>query len=61
MIKPADIRTLGSKYISRGARNITEKGLASLSARMIPKGSIIFSSRAHIGYVIIAKNDLCTN
>ena len=60
-ITPADMGTLKSKYISHGARNITEKGLASSSARMMPKGSIIFSSRAPIGYVAIAENDLCTN
>ena len=60
-ITPADMGTLKSKYISHGARNITEKGLASSSARMMPKGSIIFSSRAPIGYVAIAENGLCTN
>ena len=60
-ITPADMGKLKSKYISHGARNITEKGLASSSARMMPKGSIIFSSRAPIGYIAIAENDLCTN
>ena len=60
-ITPADMGTLKSKYISHGARNITEKGLASSSARIMPKGSIIFSSRAPIGYIAIAENDLCTN
>ena len=53
--------TLKTKYISHGARHITEKGFASSSARIMPKGSIIFSSRAPIGYVAIAENDLCTN
>lgn len=60
-ITPADMGMLKSKYISHGARYITEKGLVSSSARMMPKGSIIFSSRAPIGYVAIAENDLCTN
>lgn len=60
-ITPADMGTLKSKYISHGARHITEKGLASSSARIMPKGSIIFSSRAPIGYIAIAENDLCTN
>ncbi len=60
-ITPADMGTLKSKYISHGARYITEKGLASSSARLMPKGSIVFSSRAPIGYIAIAGNDLCTN
>ena len=60
-ITPADMGTLKSKYIAHGARQITKKGLASSSARIMPKGSIIFSSRAPIGYIAIAENDLCTN
>ena len=60
-ITPADMRSLQSKYISYGAKNITQQGLQYSSARMMPKGSIIFSSRAPIGYVAIAANDLCTN
>ena len=60
-VTPADMRSLKSKYISRGAKNITAKGLQSSSARIMPKGSIVFSSRAPIGYVAIAANDLCTS
>ena len=60
-ITPADMSQQRTKYISHGRRNITEKGLASSSARILPKGSVIFSSRAPIGYVAIAENDLCTS
>jgi len=35
--------------------------LAASSARIIPKRSVLFSSRAPIGYVAIAGNDLTTN
>lgn len=42
-------------------RNITIEGLTASSARLLPEGSILFSSRAPIGYVAIAKNDLATN
>ena len=55
------MRSIESKYISHGAKNITYQGLQSSSARIMPKGSIIFSSRAPIGYVAIAANELCTN
>ena len=60
-ITPADMRNLLSKYIEKGARNITRKGLQSSSAQLLPKGSILFSSRAPIGYVAIAKNEITTN
>ena len=47
--------------ISRGERSITQKGLASCSAQMMPKHSVLFTSRAPIGYVAISANPVCTN
>ena len=49
------------KYVSHGLRNITELGLEKSSAKLMPKNSIIYSSRAPIGYIGISKNELCTN
>ena len=60
-ITPKDLSTFSGRYISRGERNITEKGLKSCSAQMLPKHSILFSSRAPIGYIAIADCPLCTN
>lgn len=60
-ITPKDLSTFSGRYISRGGRNITEKGLKSCSAQMLPKHSILFSSRAPIGYIAIADCPLCTN
>ncbi len=60
-ITPADLTNYKNKYISKGKRNITIKGLKSSSARLMPKGSILFSSRAPIGYTVIALNKVCTN
>jgi type I restriction enzyme, S subunit len=60
-ITPADLTGFKNKCISKGRRNITEAGLKNSSARLIPKGSVLFSSRAPIGYVVIASNELCTN
>ncbi|ACL70766.1 restriction endonuclease subunit S [Halothermothrix orenii] len=60
-LTPADLNGLKSKYISRGRRNITKLGLQNSSAKLLPKGSVLFSSRAPIGYVAIAQNDLATN
>lgn len=59
-ITPADFKT-EYKYVSGGKRNISNKGLSSCSASIVPKGSIIFSKRAPIGEVAIAQENLSTN
>ena len=60
-LTPKDLSVNSNKYILRGERNITEAGFNSCSCKMLPKGSVLFSSRAPIGYVAIAANDMCTN
>lgn len=60
-LTPKDLAGYPSRYIRRGQRSITQAGLDSCSARIMPKGTVLFSSRAPIGYVAIAENDLCTN
>ena len=60
-LTPKDLSVNSNMYILRGARNITEVGFKSCSCKMLPKGSVLFSSRAPIGYVAIAANDMCTN
>lgn len=60
-ITPKDLSGYTKRYISKGERNITQAGLDSCSARIIPKDSVLFTSRAPIGYIAIAENPLCTN
>lgn len=60
-LTPKDLSVNSNMYILRGERNITEAGFKSCSCKMLPKGSVLFSSRAPIGYVAIAANDMCTN
>ncbi|EMS1125837.1 TPA: restriction endonuclease subunit S [Klebsiella aerogenes] len=60
-LTPADLYGLKGKYISSGARDISPAGLSNSSARLMPKGSVLFSSRAPIGYVAIADAELSTN
>lgn len=60
-ITPKDLAGFRGRYISRGERSITQKGLASCSAQMMPKHSVLFTSRAPIGYVAISANPVCTN
>ena len=60
-ITPKDLSTFSSRYIERGERNITEIGLKSCSTQLLPPNTVLFSSRAPIGYVAIAANEVCTN
>jgi type I restriction enzyme, S subunit len=60
-ITPADLSGYSHKSIERGARNITPKGLTTSGATMMPAGTVLFSSRAPIGYVAIAANPVSTN
>ncbi len=60
-ITPKDLADFSARFISGGARNITEIGLKSCSTQIMPKHTILFSSRAPIGYIAIAANEVCTN
>lgn len=60
-ITPKDLAGYHERYITRGERNITKEGLDACSVRMMPQNTVLFSSRAPIGYVAIAKNAICTN
>lgn len=60
-ITPKDLSGFFERYIAQGERNITETGLRSCSAQLLPKHSILFSSRAPIGYIAIAACEVCTN
>lgn len=60
-LTPADLSGYRSQSISRGARDLSEAGLARCGATLMPKGTVLFSSRAPIGYVAIAANEISTN
>lgn len=60
-ITPKDISDQKTKYINRGERNITEKGLNSIGGNLLPKGTILFSSRAPIGLMSICTKETATN
>jgi len=60
-LTPKDLSGAHDRYISRGERNLSRKGLASCSAQLLPAKSVLLSSRAPIGYVAIAKNPVATN
>jgi type I restriction enzyme S subunit len=60
-ITPKDLSNYKEKYILNGARNITEEGLKKSSAVLLPINSVLMSSRAPIGYVVINKKEVSTN
>lgn len=60
-ITPDDLSRHDGMYIERGRRSLTREGYESCSAQLMPAGSVLFSSRAPIGYVAISSGPLCTN
>jgi type I restriction enzyme, S subunit len=60
-ITPDDLSRQRSKTIAKGARNITQTGYESCSTRLVPPGTVLYTSRAPIGYVAIAVGPVCTN
>lgn len=60
-ITPRDLSNTTDKFISHGADDITQAGYNSCSARLMPAGTVLFSSRAPIGYIAIATDELATN
>jgi type I restriction enzyme S subunit len=60
-LAPRDLTGYDKVYISHGDRFITKAGLKNSSTKLMPKGSVLLTSRAPIGYVAIAENEICTN
>ena len=60
-ITPRDLTNYDRKFIKNGDRNITKEGLKNSSAKLIPKNAILLTSRAPIGYLVIAQNEVSTN
>ena len=60
-ITPKDLSVNKSKFITHGENDITELGLKNSSASIMPEGTVLFSSRAPIGYIAIAAGEVTTN
>ena len=60
-ITPKDLANFSGRFISHGERNITGQGLKSCSTQLLPANTVLFSSRAPIGYIAIANQEVCTN
>lgn len=60
-LTPKDLSVSKSKFSSRGSEDITPEGYKNSSTKLMPRGTVLFSSRAPIGYISIATNEICTN
>ena len=60
-VTPKDLSITHAKFTSKGEVDISDLGYKNSSTQILPKGSVLFSSRAPIGYITIALNDICTN
>jgi len=61
-ITPKDLSmNNGNKFITKGELDVSEKGIKAASLKIMPKGTILLSSRAPIGYMAIARESLTTN
>ena len=60
-LTPRDLSGTHERRIRRGVRNLSQKGLASSSAKLLPPGTVLLSTRAPVGYVAVAANPIATN
>jgi type I restriction enzyme S subunit len=60
-VTPKDLSDYPFRYISHGERNISKKGLVNSSARLMPKNTVLLTTRAPVGYVAIASSQITTN
>lgn len=60
-LTPKDLARDSSTFRHHGAIDISELGLRKSSARLLPRGTVLFTSRAPIGYIAIASGETSTN
>jgi type I restriction enzyme S subunit len=58
---PKDLASLASPVLLETERLITEKGLQQISSGLLPKGTVLLSSRAPIGYLAISEVSVAIN
>ena len=60
-VTPKDLSNYPKRHISRGERNISQQGLVNSNAKLLAKGTVLLTTRAPIGYLAIASNNVSTN
>jgi len=60
-VTPKDLSRLSVPVLLDTERKITEAGLAQISSGLLPKGTVLLSSRAPIGYLAVAEVPIAVN
>lgn len=61
-ITPKDLSlNRGNKFITKGELDVSDKGIKTASLNIMPKGTILLSTRAPIGYLAISRENVTTN
>jgi type I restriction enzyme S subunit len=61
-ITPKDLsQNKGKKFITRGEWDVSDLGIKNASLKIMPKGTVLLSSRAPIGYLAISRQEVTTN
>jgi type I restriction enzyme S subunit len=61
-ITPKDLsQNKGKKFITRGEWDVSNLGIKNASLKIMPKGTVLLSSRAPIGYLAISRQEVTTN
>lgn len=60
-VTPTDVTALKSRFVKSTSRTISEAGLKSSSATLIPSGSLMVCTRATVGALAISKGNMTTN
>lgn len=58
---PTDVTGADGPWIARTTRTISEEGLRNCSSPLYPEGSILMTSRATIGAVVVARKPMAVN
>ena len=60
-LTPKDLSKFKDRYIANGERNISKLGLHNSNAKLLPAGTVLLTTRAPVGYLAIAKNEIAVN
>lgn len=58
---PKDLSALSEPVLLDTAKRVTSAGLATISSGLLPRGTVLMSSRAPIGYLAIAETPVAVN
>lgn len=60
-LTPKDLTVTGKRFIYKGETDISKEAYDSCSTKLLPKGTVLLTSRAPVGTVALAMNEVCTN